>query len=103
MKVKELLDRPEKWTQGCYAVDENDCPIWGTDAYDEANHPKAVSFCLSGALKRCYPQRFEEDRAWDKLEVAIRSLGLSGNVIAFNDNPDTTFEMVKEVLELADV
>lgn len=50
MKVHELLSSPDKWTKGAYARNDAGYAVPATD-------PEAVSFCLLGAIQRCYLDR----------------------------------------------
>ncbi len=96
MKMKELLADPKKWTKGSYARNEfgDPCKILSTEA---------TCFCLYGALTRCYPAGEQHVSAANKLEDAMRKLNGHTMIVKFNDSPDTTHEMLMQVLEEADV
>ena len=87
MKVHELLSAPDRWTQGAAArrVDES-C----TDPRD----PEAVSWCLAGAIMRCYDNPGEH---WFVVEKVTEELSTSC-ILAWNDHQGRTW---KEVIELA--
>lgn len=55
MKVKELLADRFRWTHKCMARDK-----WGHSV--AVDSPRAVKFCLMGAVDKCYPE-WEENRA----------------------------------------
>lgn len=98
MKMRDLLDSPDKWTKGAYARNAagNEClPI-----ADEA-----CCWCLRGAFIRCYADTKTGEAAGRKLLVALNALDdkYKGRITMFNDNPSTTFEDIRRLLELADV
>ena len=97
VKIKELLDKPEKWTKGFYAKDSRGKPA-------NVNDADAVCFCLEGALYKCCGYNGYEDKQL-KLSNSIEKYtnGKTNSLVAFNDNQSTTFEDIKKVLELADV
>lgn len=47
MKAHELIDKPEKWTQGAYAKNIHGGRVW---LYDNC----AISFCAHGAIQKAY-------------------------------------------------
>lgn len=51
MTVAELLESPERWTREAVARDSK-----GLSTY--AEDPKAVCWCLAGAILKCYPEGF---------------------------------------------
>lgn len=100
MKMYELLDKPEKWTQGFIARDESSNPTAPLDDY-------AVCWCLLGALDKCYPRHYLEVRKINKttecrLSEAIRKK-YSKSLVQFNDNPNTTFDQVRSILLELDI
>ncbi len=86
MKVYELLDSPEKWTQGAFAR---------TADGDEKDHTDkdAVSFCLLGAIRKCYPSLYQRVDVLAK----VRTILPDGMTI-WNDADNRTHA---EVLNLA--
>jgi hypothetical protein len=48
MKIKTLLKDKKRWTQGAMARNKYGNPIHPTN-------PKAVRWCLQGAITKCYP------------------------------------------------
>jgi hypothetical protein len=100
MKVKDILSDASMWTQGACARDKADrqCSVL-SDA--------AVRFCLRGAAARVY-----SGQALDAaMEAIARAIGFDGDwydgidreIEIWNDNPDRTFEEVRQVIEKADV
>lgn len=109
MTVQELLSSKEKWTQGDTARTKEGYAT-GVSRAD------AVSWCLTGAVLKCYPTKSEQLEAEKKLQRAIyRISGVHSSVtssvdkqnelviIEFNDDPFRTFEEIQEVVKLAGV
>lgn len=103
MKIKELLNSEEKWTKKELARDAD-----GNIVY--VNSVFAVCWCLVGATDALYPSLPDDIKARNKLGRAICTLfperccgEVDSNIVAFNDDPRTTFADVVKVLELADV
>lgn len=80
MKVYELLDTPEKWTQSVYAMDSRGRVV---EPADEA----AVCWCLSGALQRCYGET-------GSTQYALVADRLPLTIPAWNDFMGRTYEDV---------
>ena len=53
MKVKDLLSDESRWTQFCFARNENREECGPRD-------PEAVCWCLSGAIVKCYADKSNE-------------------------------------------
>ena len=100
MKVKEFL-KEENWTKKGWGVDHNG------EAIDFEEIDNAVKVCLLGAIVICYKEGYDLQQANNKLrkvlQVKRKGKYLPNSIILFNDDKDTTWEMVKEVLEEADV
>lgn len=95
MKIHELLDSPEKWTQGTYARDSSGCsaPI---------HCPRAVSWYLMGAAHRCYPEvKVLEVKV--RLRDELRRRTGDGTVVNWNDDENRTFDEVRNLLLKLDV
>jgi hypothetical protein len=96
MKAYELLDSPEKWTQGSHARSASG---------DErgANDADACRWCIAGAFRKCYSDDFglytPEGLAAIK---RVRGLVLENDLVSWNDDPNRTFEQVREALIKAD-
>lgn len=90
MTVKELLTSPEKWTRGESARDINGRPVM-TDSKE------AVSWCLVGALMKCYrgsKVAYLRTRIGNLLQISVEG---------WNDDPNRKFEDVKALVEQLDI
>jgi hypothetical protein len=90
MKAYELLDSPEKWTQGAMARNADGDVVAVTS-------PKAVRWCLAGAIKRSNGTE-DWEKAYDAFFETNKRRGIS-----WNDAPERTFEEVRAALIEADV
>lgn len=93
MKVSELLNTPEKWTQQAMARNEDKYSV-GLDS------SKAVAWCLYGALLKCYP---ETDDDFFAAKSRLNYILDISKILDWNDRSDTTYADVMQVVELADV
>lgn len=91
MKIYELLDSPEKWTQGRGAASDLGQSV-------AATNPSAVCWCLAGAAARCYPGG--RDPVFEKLR---RHFGSWLGVFDWNDAHDRTYEDVVALVKELDV
>jgi len=95
MKVKELLADPARWTQGEFARNADGCKTSSDDDH-------AVCWCLSGAIKKCYPDLKEREKAANKLiDVLPENYDGAIGIYIFNDS--STHAEVMKLLEEADV
>jgi hypothetical protein len=118
MKLEEILKSSDCWTKGQLARDHRNASMSYTD-------PKAVKFCLVGALHRLYSEPCEgaSNEGCRRLsEATITEAGRKlakiiathypeykvkdyvsdrfwDTIIGFNDNDATTFEMVEKVVK----
>ena len=89
MKVSELLTSPAKWTHGTWARDSKGFAV---SVLDE----KAVRFCLSGAILKCYPEKGAYEKIYHRI---VQRVGMTP--MQWNDAPGRTFEEVRTlVLEM---
>ena len=88
MTPSELLADPKNWTQFAFARDANGDVV-------HTRMPSAVSFCLSGALKKCCVPNRET-----VLDRIIKARGF-WSVSDFNDDPSTKHADVLSVLKEA--
>jgi hypothetical protein len=107
MKAREILTDESRWTKNVSALDANRNQV-------EPYHSSAVCFCLFGAVSHAYWYMGPIMRI-QKLEVLARTIrvlhpdkfdGESAGlrvITRFNDDPATTFEDVRKVLEAANV
>jgi hypothetical protein len=91
MKVYELLSEDSRWCQNTMAKNAR-----GKDA--GADYKSAVSWCLSGALKKCYPPMEEYFKKISKVEDF-----LGEEVCAWNDTPERKFEEVVALVRHLDI
>lgn len=93
MKAYEVIDSPEKWTQGYYATDAN-----GKQTTSLSND--AICWCAIGALMKAYADDKDGNYAlaFRKLNGAIRY-----DIINWNDAPGRTWEEVHGLLKELDI
>lgn len=107
MKVRELLTE-ETWTRPKYrALDESGKPCNPTDdgGLDKNGKklPKAVKWCLVGAIEKCYPDAREREKVFAAMsEVTERLFGMS-HLGYFSDRIAKDFSEVKFAIEQADI
>lgn len=90
MKPSELL-RITGWTQGAYARDKRGLAV-------PEQSESAVSFCVRGAILRCYPGLDSVDIT-DKVEQHVKNISGVGNIVRWNDTPGRTKAEVIDALE----
>lgn len=89
MKVKDFLTS-KNWCKGELAFDKEGYPCEPTD-------PKAVEWCIIGAIHKCYPTMRGRDKMCRKLAKII---GVT-SIPTFND--DSSWKDVKAAIMKADV
>lgn len=94
MKVRELLDSPEKWTKGGFARTPEGEHVF-------PNHAQAVCFCISGAIDFCYSgeKRYAVYRQLNE-KIAAKQWQ---DIYAWNDAPERTYEEVKALVDELDI
>lgn len=107
MKIKELLNTPDKWHKGHYAIDKNGNIVDSCDPIRDPNQ-EFQCYCLLGAANRCYANdKIERHRVIDKMIDYIYQQNKGDityfDVPAFNDSHKTTFEDVRRMLETLDI
>lgn len=90
MKAYELLATPDKWTKRVTARDK-----LGNRTGSDSN--SACSFCLYGALVRCYPLK-KRIALYDKIQGKLNT-----SPISWNDEPTRTHAEVLTVLKELDI
>jgi hypothetical protein len=96
MKAHELLDSPEKWGQYTAARDSKGQPV-------HPRKPEACSWCLIGALHKCYPDLGIIAMS-DKIHEHLRTKHDHHNGIPdWNDTDDRTYEEVVTLLKELDI
>lgn len=104
MKIKDLLKNESKWTRESLARDMN-----GFSVAPESE--EAISFCVWGAIRRCYNNidelRFVAEKIDNELRKRGRTFSFGGCTRSlipdWNDDLATTHEMVIDVLNTVDV
>jgi len=104
MKVCELLSDETKWTKGAFARD-----VKGVEC--SPNTWVAQSWCLLGAISKCYGYVPISDgfsptpceNAIRQLRNALRRVHGRNVITDWQDDPETTFEMVQELLKEANI
>ncbi len=91
MKAYELLNSPEKWTQGAYARDKYNETI-------SSESPAAVKWCVHGAITKCYGRAGAKGE-----ECMMRLIHQKGSVSRWNDSRLTTWEEVRATLKELDI
>ncbi len=96
MKIKDILTTDDKWCKRAYYKDAKGCI---------ADRKDYKQCCLVGAMKVAYPSVYDREVIHNKLDEAVHNLtGKSFDTLeSFNDYPSTTFTMIKQVIEKADV
>lgn len=97
MKVSELLCSADRWCQGCIARGKDGEPL------DSVDLPEACSWCLYGALCKCYPDHSERMDAMAILMDVGRDLFGNTSSVYWQDEPERTFEEVRDLILKAGV
>lgn len=93
MKPSELLSSRKKWCQ--FANARNEVGLATT-----ADSPYAESWCLSGALAKCYGNSTQENlMATLKLSDYLYSHFKMG-ITTYNDHQHTTFDKIQQLLKV---
>lgn len=93
--IAALYRDSKRWTSGEYARTKNNRIV-------EASNPKAVKFCLYGALEFVYGSEYS--RQSDALRKVIKKLfPLRDGIVIFNDHPETSISDIRKVVKLAKV
>ncbi len=88
MKLYELFNKPENWTQGVLARDKDGKMV-------ECHSDTAYSFCLNGGILKCYG--YDTQRVMVSDIFAFVSDSINESISKWNDNPSRTHA---EVLSL---
>lgn len=93
-ETRRLIDEIG-WTQGAYARDDR-------GAFADVENPKAVCFCLSGAIRRARLnlRSFDLDTA-TAATLFIAEAGAGRSIPAWNDAPSRTKDAVLKTLDKA--
>ena len=95
--VLDLLNDPKRWTQATNARDANGKDVYSCD-------PKAVMWCMIGAIERIYQDGVSRGNAVDALDNAIDILHDDLDSKCIGDFNDThTHEQVIRLLKEAKI
>lgn len=106
MKIRELYTDESRWTKGELARDSNGfyIPLW---KIPKGTFPEGVSFCLIGALAKCYQDFENRMDAKNKIREAIGDVdsnkSVRPSIINYNDAEERTFEEIKALVERLDI
>lgn len=100
MKISELLNGPEKWTKEAIARNGDGKPVYLTS-------PDAVSYCLLGALFKCYEGN-NLGKKWNILDKYIKEnykkyANSYSPTVYFNNNEKTTYKDIMKVVKACDL
>jgi hypothetical protein len=90
-KAWQVLDGPQKWTQGTFARDDcgSPCVAYG---------PSAVQWCVIGVIQRVYNQDLDKrHQVYTRLMQGVNDPG------PWNDDPKRTWNEVRDKLKELDI
>ena len=90
MKIWQLMT-PDTWCKGLIAVDRYNQGV-------EYDSPHACKWCLQGWLLKLYGDNREVVYQLEEQILQTLNLGYICFLSQWNDNGDTTFEMVRDIL-----
>lgn len=96
MKVRELLSDKSKWTKRWYARTKDGFKT-------NATSKDAVSFCLLGAIEKCYGTEFFCNLPNDVKGKLYERFGSASKPSSWNDANERTFEEVKTLVDELDI
>lgn len=117
MKIADLITSEAKWTKDCLGRDKEGNAMNSFDGIYDAKYDKqgkifyeekhldelAKSFSLHGAVIKCYSQDHRAS-VLGKLSKAIEQYtGKKKYIAQFNNEPTTSYEDVKAVIQIAGV
>lgn len=73
--ARQLVEKPERWTQGVFARDLNGRPV-------DLLGPHAKCFCISGAVGRVVKR---DHAKWDQILELLAKTARRRNIVRFND------------------
>ena len=96
MKIWQLLDSPDKWTQGAVARDsQNKSVNW--------HSATAYKWCVIGAISKCYGQGEEHQQTYEKIQDYLASKGNYWMLVLWNDARETTWQEIHDTCKELDV
>jgi hypothetical protein len=91
-ETKQILAKPESWVKNALAVKVNGEKTFAQD-------PEAIGFCVVGAMNKVTGR---SNILWDCINTVEKYVPSDyRNVVAFNNDPGTTYEMILELLDTA--
>ncbi len=96
MKIHQLLETPDKWTQGAFARLPDGKAV-------KSNHPNAVCWCLIGAICKCYDGIGAKTAISDAILAAAAGAVAGEMLSTWNDHPSRTHAEVLELVKRLDV
>ena len=105
MKAYELLNSSQKWCQESPAEDSQGNKLQAVD-------PRAVKWCALGAIQKTYtPAQWSDtmDTLLRRLSVSERGLAQMNasdkacSIMEWNDDPQCSFEEIREILRNCDI
>jgi len=94
MKIHKFLNNPKKWTHGSLARDHRGYGTLPIGRY-------AKSWCLAGIMIKCYGGSSDKyNEVKNKLQ---QELGRSMSITLWNDDPNRTFQDVKNLVTRLDI
>ena len=91
MKIRELLAGYRSWTKHASARDINNRLV-------DFNDNNAVSWCLTGAAQKCYPNTLSRGEIYSKINAYLENkYGRYVTITYWNDN--NSYEQVKEMVD----
>jgi len=91
--MQKLFSDESKWTRFCMARDNTGEPVSSID-------PQAVSWCLTGALHKCYGESYLYSKHHESIKEYIK-MPLNG-ITLYNDRI-ATFKDIQNLVENLDI
>lgn len=101
MKLKQLFDKPERWTQKASARDKDGNVV----AVDSG---KAYSFCLGGGVEKCYKGNKKRMEILNLIEEEMMNKhrlddGENYDYVEWNDSSEREFDDIKKLVNKLDI
>jgi hypothetical protein len=96
VKMAQLLSDPAHHTKGAMARDAR-----GLECDPES--PEAQSWCVLGALNRCYPVFPDRQRAYICLVAALKECFHQRTLVEFNDTWEVKHDQILNLVRTANV
>lgn len=96
MKLRDILKTEKDWTKGYFARAEDGEKV-------EIDDTSATCYCLIGAMDKANLRSFSEAMCESVKKLFPERTQHGHPIVIFNDHPETTFDDVCKVIELAGV